>query len=89
MKEAMEYHWNIMLAHHVAGMGLVYYKDIGSKACDLFQIIVNRKGVRKILPVPAQVCLLRLQRAPISFVISVHPVVCPHVSTWLALARFS
>jgi hypothetical protein len=39
----MEEDWNVLLAYHVAGMGLVNHEDIGAIACHMFQISVNEE----------------------------------------------
>jgi desulfoferrodoxin (superoxide reductase-like protein) len=48
MKQAIEEYWNVMLAHNVTDMWLLNHKDTGSKACHMFQIIMDRKGVRQM-----------------------------------------
>jgi len=41
LKQAIEEDWNVMLAHHVTGMGLVNHEDTGTIACHVFQIIMK------------------------------------------------
>ena len=39
----MEEDWNVLLAHHVTGMGLVNHENTGAIACHMFQIIMNKE----------------------------------------------
>jgi len=43
----MEENWNVMLAYHVTGMGLVNREDTGTVACHVFQIIMNKKWCKR------------------------------------------
>ena len=43
LEQAMEEDWNVLLAHHVTGMGLVNHENTGAIACHMFQIIMNKE----------------------------------------------
>lgn len=43
MKQAMEKVWNVILAHYVIGLGFVHHEITATKACHMFQIIMNKE----------------------------------------------
>jgi len=54
LKQAIQKDWNVMLAHHVTGMGLVNHEDTGTLACHMFQIIMNKERCQ------TDICLYQL-----------------------------
>ena len=54
LKQAMEEDWNVMLAHHETGLGLVNHEVTGAVACHIFQIIMNKEWCQ------TDICLYQL-----------------------------